>query len=379
MRRIAVIHDWLVTYGGAEHVLAEILDCYPEADLFSLVDFLPNPQRGFLNGRKVKTSILQRFPFARSRYRSYLPIMPWLIKQFDLKGYDLVISSSHAVSKGVRLSHDQLHVCLCYTPIRYAWGLRDSYLKDAGLDSGLTGFLARYVLERIRIWDQNAAKSVAHFIAISRCIHNRIKHAYSRDSLVIYPPVDVDRFALKVSKSDFYMSASRLVPYKKMAMIIEAFNEMPERRLFVFGDGPEANRCRALAGPNVTMMGYQPDDILIDYMQRARAFVFAAEEDFGIVPIEAQACGTPVIAFDKGALQETIFGLDSMMPTGVFFEQQTAGALIEAVIKFERTCHLISAEACRQNAIRFSVDRFRKTFVDYIEDCWSESKGSGLN
>ena len=371
MKRIAIVHDWLVTYAGSERVLEQMLLCYPQADVFSLVDFLPVEQRGFLGGREVKTSFIQRLPGARKRYRSYLPLMPLAVEQLDVSSYDLVISSSHAVAKGVLVGPDQLHVCMCYSPIRYAWDLQHQYLKESGLDKGVKGWLARWLLHKIRIWDSRTAAGVDHFVAISQFIGRRIEKTYRRSSDVIYPPVDVDRFGLRVEKSEFYLAASRMVPYKRMPMIIEAFNAMPDLKLVVIGDGPELQRCQQLAGPNVQVLGYQPYQVLLDHMQRARAFVFAAEEDFGITPIEAQACGTPVIAFGKGGALETVKGLEATGPTGVFFQEQTAVALSAAVKQFEAIePNTISAQACRENAERFSNERFRKEFTDFVTAKW---------
>ena len=254
--KVAIVHDWLVTYAGSERVLEQMLLCYPQADVFSLVDFLPVEQRGFLGGREVKTSFIQRLPGARKRYRSYLPLMPLAVEQFDVSSYDLVISSSHAVAKGVLVGPDQLHVCMCYSPIRYAWDLQHQYLKESGLDKGVKGLLARGLLHKIRIWDSRTAAGVDHFVAISQFITRRIEKTYRRSSDVIYPPVDVDRFGLRLDKSAFYLAASRMVPYKRMPMIIEAFNAMPDRKLMVIGDGPELQRCQQLAGPNVQVLGY---------------------------------------------------------------------------------------------------------------------------
>ncbi len=296
MKRIAVVHDWLVTYAGAERVLEQILRCYPEADLFSLVDFLPEGGRGFILDKPVTTSFVQGLPFARKKYRAYLPFMPLAVEQFDLSGYDLVISSSHAVAKGVLTGPDQLHLCMCYSPIRYAWDLQHQYLRESGLDRGLKGWMAKALLHYIRLWDTRTANGVDGFIAISGYIARRIRKAYRRESTVLYPPVDVADFPLRREKEDFYVTASRMVPYKKVDLIVEAFSSMPDKRLVVIGDGPDLAKVRAKAGPNVELLGFASADVLRDHLQRARAFVFAAEEDFGIAPLEAQACGTPVIA-----------------------------------------------------------------------------------
>lgn len=373
MKRIAVVHDWLVTHAGAEKVLGEILAVFPSADLFALVDFVPLAQRNFLAGKSVRTSFIQHLPWARSKYRSYLPLMPLAVEQLDVSAYDLVITSSHAVAKGVLTGPDQLHVCYCHTPIRYAWDLQHQYLKEAGLEKGIKAWMARWLLHKIRLWDVRTANGVDNFVANSNFIRRRIHKVYRREAQVIYPPVDVERFALQDTKEDFYFTASRMVPYKKMSMIVEAFSRMPERRLVVIGDGPDMSQCRALAGPNVHIMGYQANEVLLDHMQRAKAFVFAAEEDFGITPIEAQACGTPVIAFGKGGALETVRGLTAAKPTGLFFDEQTPESLMEAVIQFEQTgAARVQAQACRENAERFSSQRFRQEFSDFVTARWDE-------
>ena len=362
--KIAIVHDWLVTYAGAERVLEQMLICFPEADVFSTVDFLPAQQRAFLNERAVTTSFIQQLPFAKTKYRHYLPLMPLAIEQHDLTSYDLVISSSHAVAKGVLVSPNQLHICVCYTPIRYAWDLQHQYLKEAGLNYGFKGWVAKLILHRIRLWDVRTANGVDHFIAISNFIAQRISKTYRRDSEVIYPPVDTDLFELQHHKSDYYVTASRLVQYKKIPLIVEAFSQMPDKKLFVIGDGPDMSRCIEAATPNIKILGYQPTDILKGYLQNAKAFIFAAEEDFGIAPLEAQACGTPVIAFAKGGAVETLSGLDSSRPSALFFHEQTSASLISAVHAFEKVT--ISAEACRENAQRFSKIRFRREFTEFV-------------
>jgi len=366
--RVAVVHDWLVTYAGAERVLEQMLGVYPEADLYSLIDFVPEAERGFLGGRNVQTSFLQRLPGMRRRYRSFLPLMPLAIEQFDLSGHDLVLSSSYAVAKGVLTGPDQLHLCMCYSPMRYAWDLQHQYLRETRLDRGLKGALARWTLHRMRIWDHRTASSVDGFIAISKFIARRIWKVYRRESSVIYPPVDVEGFTPDGVRENFYVTASRMVPYKRIDLIVEAFAAMPGRELVVIGDGPESNRIRSKSAPNVRFLGLQTFTGLRDYLRRGRAFVFAAEEDFGIAPLEAQACGTPVIAFGKGGALETIAGLDDPIPTGVFFEQQTVSSISEAVERFEQEGGRITGDACRTNALRFAPDRFRREFRGYVDD-----------
>lgn len=369
--RVAIVHDWLTVYAGAERVLEQMIACFPHADLFSLVDFLDKGARTFIGEKHVTTSFIQTLPKARTQYRSYLALMPFAVEQFDLSEYDLVISSSHAVAKGVLVGPDQLHICMCYSPIRYAWDLQHQYLRESNLDHGLKGWLARWLLHKMRLWDVRTANGVDRFIGISHFIARRIEKTYRRDATVIYPPVDVSGFVFRAEKEDFYLTASRMVPYKKMPMIVEAFAAMPDKRLVVIGEGPEFARCKAVAGKNVELMGWQPFEVLRDHMQRAKAFVFAAEEDFGIAPLEAQACGTPVIAFGKGAVLETIQGLDTDQPTGVFFAEQTPKAVETAVRLFEQEEARIFPTACRENALRFSPDRFRNEFIGLVEAEWA--------
>jgi glycosyltransferase involved in cell wall biosynthesis len=364
--KIVIIHDWLVTYAGAERVLEQMLICYPDADLFSVVDFLDDGQRSFLNGKKVQTTFIQKLPGAKTRYRSYLPLMPLAIEQLELSQYDLILSSSHAVAKGVLVSPDQLHLCMCYTPIRYAWDLQNQYLQESDLSRGLKSWAVRWLLHKLRLWDVRSANGVDRFIAISHYIARRIQKAYRRDAVVIYPPVDTAHFELQVTKDDFYITTSRMVPYKKIPLIVEAFSRMPDKRLVVIGNGPEFEKCQKLAGPNVILLRHQSAAVVKDYLQRAKAFVFAAEEDFGIAPIEAQACGTPVIAFGKGAILETIRGAHTEQPTGLFFETQTVSAIIDAVSHFETMDGAFSPQACRDNALRFSVLQFRRNFVSLV-------------
>jgi glycosyltransferase involved in cell wall biosynthesis len=366
--KVAIVHDWLVTYAGAERALEQVLAIYPDADLFSLIDFVPAAERAFMGDRPVHTSFLQRIPGMRRRYRSFLPLMPFAIEQFDLSKYDLVLSSSHAVAKGVLTGPDQLHLCLCYTPMRYAWDLQHQYLRQTGLDRGMGGVLARWMLHRMRQWDLRATNGVDGFIAISRYIARRIWKVYRRESTVIYPPVDTESFTPGGTREDFYVTASRMVPYKRVDVIVEAFAAMPNRQLVVIGDGPEARWVRAKAASNVHFLGHQPFGVLLDHLRRARAFVFAAEEDFGIAPLEAQACGTPVIAYGRGGALETIRGLDAPEPTGVFFEEQTAVSIRDAVECFEQEGNRFDSAACRRNALRFGQERFRQELCTYISE-----------
>ena len=376
--KVAIVHDWLVTYAGAERVLAEILALYPAADLFSVVDFLPAADRAMFGGRSVQTTWLQRLPGARRRYRSFLPLMPWAVEQLDLSGYDLVISSSHAVAKGVVTRPDQPHVCYCHSPMRYAWDMREEYLREAGIDSGLTGWLARLMLERLRRWDLANSRQVNHFIANSRFIAERIRVSYGREATVVYPPVDLAYYTPSGAKQSFYLAASRMVPYKRMNLIVQAFSRMPGRQLVVIGDGPQYETARANAGPNIEFMGYQSQEVLRQKLRQARALVFAAKEDFGILPVEAQACGTPVIAYGAGGSLETVRGLGCTgvdRPTGLFFAEQTVDSLIAAVVEFENKEAVFLAENCRQNALRFTAAEFRRQFMAQVDLILDKSGG----
>ncbi|CAM2138329.1 Glycosyltransferase family 4 protein [Pararobbsia alpina] len=367
--KVAIVHDWLVTYAGAERVLEQIVACFPEADLFSVVDFLED--REFIQGKRAKTTFIQRLPFAAKKYRAYLPLMPLAIEQLDLSDYDLIISSSHAVAKGVITGPDQMHISYVHSPIRYAWDLQHQYLREARLERGVKAFLARAILHYVRNWDTRTANGVDHFLCNSHFVARRIAKTYRRTATVLPPPVDTDGFTLKADKEPFYFTASRMVPYKRIDLIVEAFAKMPDRKLVVVGDGPEMARIRAIANhaPNVVLLGYQPFNVLKDHMQRARAFVFAAEEDFGIAPVEAQACGTPVIAFGKGGVLDTIRASGDR-PTGVFFDEQSVASMVDAVGRFEAMqasdLTSISAADCRAQAERFAPNLFRSAFKAFV-------------
>ncbi|HPU78521.1 MAG TPA: glycosyltransferase family 4 protein [Thermosynergistes sp.] len=366
--RVAIVHDWLVTYAGAERVLEQIIACFPEADLFAVVDFVPESERGFLKNKPIETSFIQRLPFAKKKYRTYLPFMPFAVEQFDLSNYDLVISSSHAVAKGVVTGPDQLHISYVHSPMRYAWDLQHQYLRETGMDRGIKGWFARRELHKLRMWDLRTANGVDYFVANSRFIARRIWKVYRREATVVYPPVDIDSFTLTEQKEDFYLTASRMVPYKRIDLIVEAFSHMPCKRLVVIGTGPEWDKVKAKSGANVELLGYQPSEVLRSYMQRAKAFVFAAEEDFGIVPVEAQACGTPVVAYGKGGALETV--LDGV--TGLFFKEQTVKSLIEAIERLEETADNFDPVRIRKNTERFSAARFRSEFSEFVNKAWDE-------
>lgn len=342
-------------------MLEALIALYPWADVFCVVDFLAPKDRALLKGKTPKTTFIQRLPFARQKFRHYLPLMPLAIEQFDLRGYDLIVSSHHAVAKGVLTGPDQVHISYVHSPMRYAWDLQGQYLHESGLDRGLKGLLTRYLLHRLRLWDVISSNRVDAFIANSDFIRRRIARCYRREASVIHPPVRVETFDAQRPRDRFYLAASRLVPYKRMNLIVEAFSRTPERPLIVIGEGPEFKRLSRLAAPNVTLLGFQSDAVLKDHLERCRAFVFAAEEDFGILPVEAQAAGAPVIAFGKGGVLETVIpvGSDLDRPaTGVFFDHQTPEALLEALERFEALEGHFDAAALRRHAERFSEARF---------------------
>jgi glycosyltransferase involved in cell wall biosynthesis len=358
--KIAIVCDWLVTLGGAEKVIAEMLRCYPDADVFAVVDFLDEKQRQLSGIKPATTSFIQKLPWAKTKYRSYLPLMPLAIEQFDLSAYDIILSSSHAVAKGVIISPHQTHISYVHSPMRYAWDLQHQYLRESGLQQKWRGWIARWLLHKLRLWDTRAANSVDHFLANSQFIAKRIEKTYRRSAIVLYPPVDTTRFTPGTQKADFYLAASRLVPYKRIDLIVEAFQHMPDKKLIVIGDGPEFDKIKSKASNNVTLLGYQSDAILIDHLQRARAFVFAAEEDFGILPLEAQACGTPVIAYGKGGALETVRGLSESQPTGVFFATQSVESIQNAINEFENNQSRLTADNCIQQAHKFNPEIFQR-------------------
>ena len=344
--KTAIIHDWLVTNAGAEKVLKEIVDLYPDADIFSIVDFLDDKDRkDIIKGKKVTTTFIQKLPFAKKHFRNYLPLFPKAVESLDLKGYKLIISSSWAFAKGVKKDKNAIHICYCHTPIRYAWDLYDEYTSNLKQPKK---FLVQKTLQYIRKWDIDTLDRVDYFIANSNFVKERIKRIYNRDANVIYPPVNIDKFRFYPKKDDYYFTMSRLVPYKKTKLIVEAFNKMPDKKLVVIGMGEEYNKIKNIAKSNIEILGYQDDEIAIKYMQKAKAFVYAAIEDFGIVPIEALACGTPVIALNKGGTAETI--VDGV--NGIHFENQTIQDIQNALKRFEKTT--------------FDLEKVAKTARKYI-------------
>lgn len=363
--KVAIVHEWLETYAGSERVLEQLLTCWPQADLFAVCDFMDEEERLFLRGRKVHTSFIQRLPGARKHFRKYLGLMPIAIEQFDLSGYDLVVSSSHAVAKGVITGPGTLHVSYVHSPMRYAWDLQHQYLRQSNMERGLKGLYARRLLARMREWDQFSAARPDVIVANSSYIAARIEKCWRRPSEVVHPPVDLEGFLFQEQKQDYYLIASRIVPYKRIELVAQAFAHMPDRRLIIVGDGPSADLVKreAAGAQNIELRGRVGQSEFVALMQGARAAIFAAEEDFGISTVEAQACGTPVIAFGKGG------ACDIVRPgeTGLLFREQSAESIRDAVVRFEALETPISAAACRENAERFSREQFRSRMAGLVE------------
>jgi glycosyltransferase involved in cell wall biosynthesis len=372
--RLALVHEWLTpeATGGSELVVEEMLK-HLKADLYALIDFESSNPNSYLYGRQIGTTFLQKFPAARQGVQKYLPLLPLAIEQLDLRQYDVIISSSHAVAKGVLTSPQQLHVCYCHTPMRYAWDLTFDYLNHSPIGRGLPGILTRYLLHRLRLWDTLSANRVDYFIANSQHTARRIWRCYRRQAEVIYPPVQTERFVFNPDKDEFYLTVSRLVSYKQVRPIVAAFNQLG-KPLVVIGTGPELEQIQAMAKPNVQVLGEQPNAIVEAYMSKARAFVYAACEDFGMAIVEAQACGTPVIAYGAGGALETVRDIRQVPSggTGWFFESQTEAAIVDAVKGFEEYRDRFDLEAIRSQAARFTPTIFEKRFLSFIERCGQE-------
>lgn len=370
--QVSIVHEWLAEWGGSEDVVRHMLTCYPGAPLYATIDFLSAENRAKFAGRPIHTTFLQRAPWVRTRFWNYLPLTPLAVEGHDLRPAEIILSSSHAFAKGVITTGEQLHVSYIHSPMRYAWDMHHQYLADYRLDRGIVGMLARHVFHRLRLWDRQTANNVDLFLANSRHVQRRIWRTYRRPSRVVYPPVRTDEYQLAgTAREDFYVTVSRLVNYKRIDLMLDAFRLLPSRRLVVIGDGPEMAALKAKCPPNVTMMGFQPDEVVKRHLQSARAFVFAAHEDFGISPVEAQACGTPVIAYGAGGSLETVRGMHlSDQPTGLLFPEQTAASLAGAVQAFEDAGSIFDPHVCREWAERFSEARFQNEFKECVDRAW---------
>lgn len=373
--RIALVHDWCPDFRGGERVLSELCRLTAARDIFTLFDFLPaDIKEEHFHGATFHTSVANGFPGVRKYYRALFFACPFLIEQFDVTGYDTVITSSAAFARGILTRPDQPHICYVHSPIRYAWDEQFTYLSEGRLGYGPKGLLFRYLLHQIRTWDIRTAHGPDVMLANSRYVRDRIRRIYGRDAQVVHPPVKTETSGLEFFplKDDYYVTASFLAPYKRTDLVIRAFNEMPSRRLLVVGEGQRSARLRALAGPNVTFSGYLPRRDYVRAVGLARALVFAGCEDFGIALAEAQVCGTPLIAFGRGGARDIVRPLGAGVdPTGVLFAQQTVEAVRSAVEHFERAGGAITPAACRENADRFSVERFRRQMEAAIDQAVS--------
>jgi glycosyltransferase involved in cell wall biosynthesis len=368
--RVALIHDWLTGMRGGERCLEVFCELFPDADLFTLLH-VPGSVSHPIENRRIATSFIQRFPAAEEGYRYLLPLFPWAIERFDLSGYDLILSASHCVAKGVRVPAQTLHLCFCFTPMRYVWDRYDDYFGARA--SWGARLLMPPVARALRRWDRGTAARVHHFVAISRFVAERIERCYGRSAEVIYPPVDVRRFRLAEEPEEFYLVVSALTPYKRVDLAVEAANDLGVR-LVVVGSGPEAPRLRALAGPTVELLGWRSDDEVAELYARCRALLFPPVEDFGIVPLEAMASGRPVIALGRGGVRETVVPLDGDgdAPTGVFFPEQTVDSLIEAIRRFEANAHRFDPKALRARAETFDRPVFKERIAASVARRWEE-------
>jgi glycosyltransferase involved in cell wall biosynthesis len=366
---IAVVHDWCPSFRGGERVVAEICREFPQADVFTLFDFLTEQDKAeHFPGIAFNTSVANRLPGVKKYYRTLFFACPLLIEQFNVTAYDAVISSSAAFARGVITRPDQPHLCYVHSPPRYAWDEQFSYLDQGGLGYGPKGLLYRRMLHNLRIWDARTAHGPDLMLANSSFVRARIRRIYGRDADVVFPPVEIDSFPLEAEKDDYYVTASFLAPYKRTDLVIQAFNSMPERMLHVIGDGQQSKKLRRMAGPNIIFRGFLPREDYVREVSRARALVFAGCEDFGIALAEAQAGGTPLIAFRRGGAGDIVRPLGEIdAPTGILFDRQSVGALMDAVRRFEASGGAIKPSACSENAGRFSVGRFRREIAAALD------------
>lgn len=354
--KVAIVHDWLIGMGGAEKVVIELHKLFPDAPIYtSVVNY--EKLDPLFKEMDIRTTFIQKLPLSKKKYNRYLPLFPLAFEAIDLREFDLIISSTASVGvKGVLRDSSSIHICYCHTPPRYAWDFYHEYLSYAGkIQKKVIPLLMHY----LRQYDQSSSGRVDYFIANSSIVKERIKKIYRREAEVIFPPVDIERFQLSNERDEYYLVVSRLVPYKKVDLVVQACNKL-NKKLIVIGDGEESQRLKRLAGPTVEFLGYQLDEIVEEYMKKCKAFLFPGYEDFGIAPVEAQACGKPVIAFNKGGARDTVLH----DKTGILFEEQTVDSLVNALIKFENTNFI--SEDIRSHAEQFSVSNFRENIKKII-------------
>lgn len=373
-KSIAIVHEWLSTKAGSEKVTESFINLLQNVEVYSTVDFLSKEERETMMGDRVpKTTFIQKLPFARRHFRYYLPIFPFAIRSHRLKNHEVILSSSHAFAHGVKSRPGQIHISYSHTPMRYIWDMQDVYLESNNIHKGPLSWGSKLLTFLLRKWDARVSRNVDYYISNSGFTAQRIKDFYGRDAHVIYPPVEIERFEVEDEKEDFYVTASRLVCYKKVEMVVEAFNKMPDKKLVVIGDGKRKELIEKIAGPNITILSHLKFDEFHRYMRKAKGFVFAGKEDFGITLVEAQACGTPVIAFGEGGAAEIVKDRE----TGILFKEQTPESLINAIHEFELVFDAkFPAYKVRKNAERFSLDRFNKEVLSFINQCVSEKSSS---
>lgn len=385
--KLAIVHDWLTGMRGGEKCLEVLCRRFPQAELFTLVHN-PGAASDTIEAMRIRTSVLQRFPGATRHYRYLLPLMPWAIERLQIpEDVDLVVSFSHAVAKSIQPPPGVPHLCYCFTPMRYAWHLRQDYfgeaepadrreetaLPDTSVHSlrvrGPIELARQLVLDRIRDWDRETSDRVTHFVASSHTVARRLAECYGRSCRVIYPPVDTEFFTpAEVPREDFYLCVSALVPYKRIELAIEACNRLG-RRLVVIGAGPEQQRLQQLAGPTVELLGWQPDEVIRDHYRRCRALLFPGREDFGLVPLEAQACGAGVIALRSDGATETVLAPTARQSgTGMFFDEQSSAALMNTIGLWENMSQPYSPQLAREQAEHFATRHFERQLLDYIHE-----------
>jgi len=366
LERVVLVHDWLTGMRGGEKCLEVACRRWPDAPLFTLLH-RPGTLTRAIESRPIHTSWMQRLPRVERYYRYLLPFMPAAARGWSIPDCDLVLSFSHCVAKGAVAPPGAVHVCYCFTPMRYAWHMKQAYFGDGRSP----GTMARErMLARLREWDRQTASGVTHFVAISRTVQDRIRECYGRDSEVIYPPVDTELYTpASVARENYYLVVSAFAPYKRLDLAIEACQRL-KRPLVLIGQGQDEHRLRAQASGDIHFLGWQPDRVVRDHLRRCRALLFPGEEDFGIVPVEAQACGAPVIAYGRGGATETVIGPnDGAEPTGLFFSEQKTSALIDVIQDFERAGRAFSSQAARRQALRFNKRRFEAEFFTYLKHC----------
>lgn len=368
--KIAIAHDWLTGMRGGEKCLEVFCELFPEATIFTLLHNKGSVSP-VIEKMDIRTSFLQRFPGISDNYRNFLPLFPKAIESFDLAGYDLVLSSSHCVAKGIRVPPGALHICYCYTPMRYAWELFDEYFSGENI---LKKWIISKVIKRLRKWDIESNKRIDYFIAISDNVKNRIRNNYNKDADIIYPPAEVSVDQYQYSDKGFHLIVSALVPYKRVDLAVSAFNENG-KPLVVIGKGPDLERLKSMSRSNITFLGWVADNELQKHYAQCSTLIFPGVEDFGIVPVEAQGYGKPVIAYASGGVLETVIpfemektAVNGKDATGVFFYKQTVSDLNKAIGTFEENRDIFHPERIKNNAIRFNRDRFKKQIFDYIED-----------